>query len=173
MGIGGLCPLIKELCELLKINYRKNMYATAKDKIIGVDGHGLLHRAACIPDNAYAIIFDEDYEPVAELFALWCRKMKDGGVNLRLVFDGAVTPGKKGEKDGRMSKSREALAAVKAAGRDADFGHGDLKKHLTAAANGCCGEAMVTAVMNNLKLKGLSGIIAPCAAAPAPALPVR
>jgi hypothetical protein len=99
MGITGLCPLIKELCTLLKIKYRKNLYAVAKDKVVGIDGHGLLHRAACVPVNAHAILFDDDYGPMAELFTLWVCKMKEGGVDPRVVFDGAVTPGKAEEKN--------------------------------------------------------------------------
>ena len=40
MGINNFTPIVKDLCNLLKMKrYTKNLYAVAKGKIIGIDGH--------------------------------------------------------------------------------------------------------------------------------------
>ena len=163
MGCSELTPVVKGLMELLGLEWLANLHQLCEGKVLGIDGHALLHRAASIPDLAHSIIFDEDYGPAADLFVLWCTQLRSAGIDLRVIFDGAVMPGKRGEKAERLEKSGAALAAVKAAGRDADYSQGKLKSQITMAGNGCCGEAMVTAVTNKLKKHGMNGLTAPCA----------
>ena len=72
MGCSELTPVVKSLMELLGLDWLANLHQLCTGKVLGIDGHALLHRAASIPDHAHSIIFDEDYEPAAGLFVLWC-----------------------------------------------------------------------------------------------------
>jgi hypothetical protein len=129
MGVGGLIPLFVDLMGRLDLltgngNTKKNLYALCKGKVVGVDGNCLLHRLASIPSIAHPIVFGGDYSEAAKLFCLWCQQMLDGGISLRMVFDGAVTPGKRAEKKGRTDAAAKARGVVEAAGSDADFSDG-------------------------------------------------
>ena len=118
MGVSGgrFLPTMKQLCTLLKINYRCNLYEVCEEQLLGIDGHGFLHRAVAVPEHALAIIFDDDYSLAAGLFGIWINQMKEHGVTPRVVFDGAVTPGKRAEKAARSASAKVGLEAVRAAG---------------------------------------------------------
>ena len=106
MGCSELTPVVKGLMELLGLEWLANLHQLCEGKVLGIDGHALLHRAASIPDLAHSIIFDEDYGPAADLFVLWCTQLRSAGIDLRVIFDGAVMPGKRGEKAERLDSSR-------------------------------------------------------------------
>ncbi len=94
MGVEGLLRVLKEILDERQVGYITNLYARARGKRLAIDGHGFLHRLVVIPKFAHALLFNEDYSGPAKLFAFWCRTMKEQGVDLRVVFDGDVTPGK-------------------------------------------------------------------------------
>ena len=159
---GRFLPVLKELCRLMKIEYRRNLYDLCEERTVAIDGHGFLHRLVAVPEHALAIIFDDDYVEAASVFGIWMTQIVEHGVGPRVVFDGAVTPGKAAEKAGRVSSAAAALETVRAAGRDADF-HGDseLKAALQKAAGGFCNVALITTCLDVLRDQGLSGIVAP------------
>jgi 5'-3' exonuclease len=164
MGVKGgrFLPVLKDLCLLMNIEYRRNLYDLCEERAMGIDGHGFLHRAVSIPHHALAIIFDDDYTEAASVFGIWMTQIVEHGVAARVVFDGAVTPGKEAEKADRTSSAASALEIVRGAGRDADFqGDKDLKAALQKAAGGFCNRHLITTCLDELHEIGLSGIVAP------------
>jgi hypothetical protein len=89
--------------------------------------------------------------------------MKEQGVDLRIVFDGDVTPGKVTEKAERIAKAQAAIDACRRAGAEAvlTWTSGSNKTKLQSAAAGFCNANLVTAVQNELTQDGLGAIIAP------------
>jgi hypothetical protein len=45
MGVKGgrFLPVLKELCRLMKIEYRRNLYDLCEVHTIAIDGHGFLY----------------------------------------------------------------------------------------------------------------------------------
>ena len=60
---------MKQLCTLLNIDYRRNLYEVCEEQLLGIDGRGFLHRAVAVPEHALAIIFDDDYSLAAAVLA--------------------------------------------------------------------------------------------------------
>jgi 5'-3' exonuclease len=163
MGVEGLLRVLKEILDERQVGYITNLYAQARGKRLAIDGHGFLHRLVVIPKFAHALLFNEDYSGPAQLFAFWCRTMKEQGVDLRIVFDGDVTPGKVTEKAERIAKAQAAIDACRRAGAEAvlTWTSGSNKTKLQSAAAGFCNANLVTAVQNELTQDGLGAIIAP------------
>ena len=164
MGVGGgeFLPTMKRASELYGSAVKVNLYELCGDgAVIGVDGNCFLHRAVLDQAASVLAVFDEDFTPVAEVFAGWMEALMRRGISPRVVFDGAVPPCKVAEKGSRVSTSDAAKLAVREAGREADFAQPELKKLLRTAAGGCCGQAMVAACVDELRSLGLSAIVAP------------
>ena len=49
MGCSELTPVVKGLMELLGLEWLANLHQLCEGKVLGIDGHALLHRAASIP----------------------------------------------------------------------------------------------------------------------------
>ena len=47
MGVKGgrFLPVLKELCRLMKIEYRRNLYDLCEERTVAIDGHGFLDMA--------------------------------------------------------------------------------------------------------------------------------
>ena len=111
MGVSGgrFLPTMKQLYTLLNIDYRCNLYEVCEEQLLGIDGHGFLHRAVAVPEHALAIIFGDDYSLAAAVFGIWVNQIKEHGVTPRVVFDGAVPPGKRAEKAARSASAEAGL----------------------------------------------------------------
>ena len=162
MGVGGgdFLPTIKRATELFGSEVKVNLYELCPDgAVIGVDGNCFLHRAVLQRGASVQAVFDEDFTPVAEEFAGWMEALMQRGIAPRICFDGDVPPCKAEEKGSRVSKSDAAKKAVLEAGREADFSQGELKRQLRLAASGCCGQAMVSACVSELRSRGLNAFV--------------
>ena len=74
MGVGGgeFLPTVKRASELYGSAVKVNLYELCGDgAVIGVDGNCFLHRAVLDQAASVLAVFDEDFTPVAEVFAGW------------------------------------------------------------------------------------------------------
>ena len=145
MGVQDLLRNIEPLTR------KANIYALARGRRIGVDGHVMLHRLAY--HHAQSIVVDGDFQPLALDFVQQFHMIIGKGVDVLLVFDGAPTPAKGETDQSRALRQAKAFAALQYDGADPD------PKLLRAAVK--LGWQAVRPTIAELRKAGISYIIAP------------
>ena len=144
MGIPGL---LKQVGPLLT---RENLYAIARGRTVGVDGHVWLHQLAY--GFAQCIVVEKNYQPLARQFLQQALTAQSHGVTMVFVFDGAPTPAKRETDQSRQVRRAKAVAKLQL-GLDPD------PKVLRAAV--ALGWAAVEAVIRLLRQYGIPYLVAP------------
>eukprot|EP00951_Prasinocladus_malaysianus_P041379 scaffold487612_cov19-Prasinocladus_malaysianus.AAC.1 len=144
MGIPGLLKQVNPLIT------KENLYALARGKRVGVDGHVWLHQLAY--GFAQCIVVDKDYGPLAKEFLQRAISVQSQGVDLLFVFDGAPTPAKGETDQARQVRRARALSKLE---HEAE----PDPKTLRAAIS--LGWSAVEAVLIELRKYGLPYVVAP------------
>eukprot|EP00873_Tetraselmis_striata_P011890 jgi/Tetstr1/432154/TSEL_021611.t1 len=112
MGIPSLLKLVNPICE------KTNLYALARGRRLGIDGHVWLHQLGY--HHAQSLVLDKEYEPLAKHFLQQAQTVLGRGVDLLFVFDGAPMPAKRQTDAARQVNRAKAFAEVQYDGAEAD-----------------------------------------------------
>eukprot|EP01050_Picozoa_sp_SAG11_P004866 SAG11_NODE_322_length_10757_cov_2.841809_7_plen_407_part_00 len=169
MGIRGVLPASRAIQDRVGRPYRKGLYTEEfRGSLVGVDGHGLLHRAASGLGIAEGLVLCSDPSSFIRKVLSMHRQMKRGvqqadaanpdlGIRTVTVFDGAPAQGKKVEKMQRREKADAALRRVRqmqASGREPDG------QDIIVAAASFLTVELVAQVVDALNAAGFSTVVA-------------
>lgn len=163
MGVKGATSFlqaVRAIMDLAGVAYEKSLSNPEfTGKTVAVDAYGFLHRAAAQLEIARQLVLPDtpDYDRGCQQIVLWCEQLKNHGIDVLAIFDGAAPPGKAETKQDRAMKASAALAKVRARQRR---GQPAAEADVIAAASGFVNGTFRQKVVVELKAAGFQARVA-------------
>ena len=145
--IMGVPQTLKKLGPLCR---ESNLYDVARGRIVGFDGHVLLHHF--VYAAASDIVHRNDFRPLAKMVRQRCQVIRGHGVTPLVVFDGGRLPIKQQTNEARARARAQAYARVQ-------FELDPSPQALAAAAK--LTDEAVREVISELSEHGIAHVVAP------------
>ena len=143
----GVPKTLKNLGPLCR---EANFYNDARGRVVGFDGHVLLHHF--VYASASDILFNNDYSPLAKMVRQRLQVVRGHGISPLVVFDGGRLPIKHATDEARAEARAKAYAKVQ-------FDLAPSPQALAAAVK--LTDAAVRAVIAELSEHGFPHVVAP------------